>query len=196
MNRDSNPRDSYGNDSQGSRPITSSPVMASSGGRGGGVTSFSSAAAQRGTEARMTERRGRPQGMPVAASPGPLGGGSSLPLQDLSTQNVVSPSVNEAVNALFNNEEKQKLRTNLIEEQIKQAKYLREHPEINHLLQIAIGKLVKDQPEDPVVYLTSFFADQDLEELEASHREHEEYLQAVVQEKHAQLADPTVFSLQ
>lgn len=122
------------------------------------------------------------------------GGGNAMALSPF--QNVVSPSIDEAASALFNKDEKERLRKNLIEEQIKQAKYIRAHPEINHLMQIAIGKLVKDQPEDPVGYLTSFFADQDLEALESAHKRNEEYLQSVVQEKHGQLADPTVFSLQ
>lgn len=110
-------------------------------------------------------------------------------------KNIVAPTVNEAANALFTSEEKAKLRSNLIEEQIRQAKYLREHPEIDHLLQIAIGKLVKDQPEDPVQYLTSFFSDNDLEALEAEHTAEEQRMHAEEAEKHAQLADPAVFSL-
>lgn len=120
--------------------------------------------------------------------------GNAVPFSPV--QNVVSPSIDEAASALFNDKEKERLRKNLIEEQIKQAKYMREHPEINHLMQIAIGKLVKDQPEDPVGYLTSFFADQDLEALESEHKKNNEYLQSVVREKHGELADPTVFSLQ
>lgn len=110
-------------------------------------------------------------------------------------KNIVSPTVNEAADALFTPEEKDRLRSNLIEEQIRQAKYLREHPEVDHLLQIAIGKLVKDQPEDAVGYLTNFFSENDLEALEAQHYQEEQRLQAIVQERHAELADPSVFAL-
>eukprot|EP00796_Vickermania_ingenoplastis_P006365 gene6365-4590_t len=111
-------------------------------------------------------------------------------------RSIVAPTVNEAADALFTQEEKAKLRANLIEEQIQHAKYLRAHPEIDRLLQIAIGKLVRDQPEDAVAYLTQLFAENDLEEMEAAYAMEEQRLHDAEREKHAQLANPesTCFS--
>lgn len=76
------------------------------------------------------------------------------------------PSLKTAVETLFTPEEKEKLRANLIERQIAQAKYLREHPEISSVMRSAISQLVKDKPADPILYLTDYFLTHDLEEVE------------------------------
>lgn len=82
------------------------------------------------------------------------------------TPQLQQPTVREAADAVFLPEEKQKLKENLIEEQIQQARYLREHPEIERVLRQAISKLAQEQPEDPVAALTAFLSDENLDEVD------------------------------
>ncbi|CCW60483.1 unnamed protein product [Phytomonas sp. EM1] len=79
------------------------------------------------------------------------------------TESPVERSLNEAADAVLKPEAKQKLRESLITEQIEQSKYLRAHSEIGEVVQIAISRLLKDQPQDTVSYLSDFFSNNDLD---------------------------------
>ncbi|CCW67638.1 unnamed protein product [Phytomonas sp. Hart1] len=96
---------------------------------------------------------------------------------DLS-QPTAERTLSEAADTVLNPKQKEKLHESLITEQIEQSKYLRAHSEITEIIQIAIFRLLKDQPEDAVLYLSDLFANNDLEliveksraELEERHR--------------------------
>ncbi|CBZ30163.1 conserved hypothetical protein [Leishmania mexicana MHOM/GT/2001/U1103] len=70
---------------------------------------------------------------------------------------MAEPTLNEAVAAVFTEEEHAALKTNLRSEQIAQAKYLRDHPEIHEAVQEALARVLQAQPEDPVAFLTQYF---------------------------------------
>ncbi|CAD2216955.1 hypothetical protein ADEAN_000443300 [Angomonas deanei] len=76
-----------------------------------------------------------------------------------------SPALKEAVDAVFTPEEKQKLKENLIEEQINQAKYLQQHPEIETVFKVALSELVKKQPENCVEFFCNYLATNDLTQI-------------------------------
>ncbi|EPY30217.1 hypothetical protein STCU_04177 [Strigomonas culicis] len=91
------------------------------------------------------------------------------------------PSVREAAEAVFLPEETQRLKANLIEEQIQQARYLRAHPEIERVMRLAVSKLVREQPEDPVPVLAAFLADDHLSEMDrlaVAEEEHQQWMAA------------------
>lgn len=87
------------------------------------------------------------------------------------------PTLRQAINAVFSADEKKQLRESMINEQIAQGKYLRDHPEIDHILRMAIGDLVREHPDDAIGFLRKYFAEQDLEELERTETQREAEMQ-------------------
>ncbi|KPI86225.1 hypothetical protein ABL78_4698 [Leptomonas seymouri] len=71
---------------------------------------------------------------------------------------MATPTLLEAAKAVFSDEERETLKENLRTEQVAQAKYLREHPEVRESLQEGLRRVLQDQPEDPVATLTAYFA--------------------------------------
>ncbi|GET92115.1 hypothetical protein, conserved [Leishmania tarentolae] len=70
---------------------------------------------------------------------------------------MAEPTLSEAAAAVFSEEERSALKANLRSEQIAQAMYLRNHPEIHQALQEALAKVLRAQPEDPVTFLIQYF---------------------------------------
>ncbi|KAG5468112.1 hypothetical protein LSCM1_02083 [Leishmania martiniquensis] len=74
---------------------------------------------------------------------------------------MAEPTLKEAATAVFSEEERTALKTNLRSEQISQAKYLRAHPEVHKAVQEGLARVLQAQPEDPVAFLTEYFMSED-----------------------------------
>lgn len=78
-------------------------------------------------------------------------------MSELDPQGLMAPpTLSEAAKAVFSEEERQTLKDNLRTEQIAQAKYLRDHPEVREGLQEGLRRVLQSQPEDPVAALVAY----------------------------------------
>lgn len=74
---------------------------------------------------------------------------------------MAEPTLKEAAAAVFSEEERTALKSNLRSEQIAQAKYLRSHPEVHAAVQEGLARVLQEQPQDPVAYLTAYFTSEE-----------------------------------
>ncbi|KPA82011.1 hypothetical protein ABB37_03187 [Leptomonas pyrrhocoris] len=70
---------------------------------------------------------------------------------------MAAPTLSEAVSAVFSEQEREALKSNLQTEQVAQAKYLRAHPEVSRSLQEGLRRVLQTQPDNPVAALTEYF---------------------------------------